>query len=71
MFSKKLNIDIIEKDPKTYYIVKNPEQPPYKITIDKISAIQFILPYADAYLDQKLNLVKDPIGRHDSHNNYY
>ena len=71
MFSKKLNIDIIEKDPKTYYVVKDPNQPPYRITITKESAIKSILPYADAYLDQKLNLIKDPIGRHDSRNDYY
>ena len=71
MFSKHLNFDIIEKRPNTYYVIKDPDEPPYTITNDKTSAIQFILPYADAYLDQKLNLVKDPIGRHDSHNNYY
>ena len=71
MFSKKLNIDIIEKDPETYYVVKDPDQPPYRITITKESAIKFILPYADAYLDQKLGLIKNPIGRHDSRNNYY
>lgn len=71
MFSKHLNFDIIEKRPNTYYVIKDPDEPPYTITIDKTSAIQFILPYADAYLDQKLNLVKDPIGRHDSRNNYY
>ena len=71
MFSKHLNFDIVEKHPNTYYVIKDPEEPPYTITIDKESAIQFILPYADAYLDQKLNLIKDPIGRHDSRNNYY
>ena len=71
MFSKKLNIDIIEKDPKTYYIVKDPEQPPLAIAFDKNDAIEFILPYADAYLNRKLNLIKDPIGRHDNHNDYY
>ena len=71
MFSKKLNIDIIEKNPKTYYIVKDPDQPPLAIAYDKNDAIEFILPYADSYLDQKLNLVKDPIGRHDCQNNYY
>ena len=70
MFSKKLNIDIIEKDPKTYYVVKDPDQPPLAIAFDKNDAIEFILPYADAYLNQKLTLVKNPIGRHD-HNNYY
>ena len=71
MFSKKLNIDIIEKDPKTYYIVKDPDQPPLAIAFDKNDAIEFILPYADAYLNQKLGLIKDPIGRHDNHNEYY
>lgn len=71
MFSKKLNIDIIEKDPKTYYIVKDPDQPPLAIAFDKNDAIEFILPYADAYLNGELNLTKDPIGRHDDHNNYY
>ena len=71
MFSKKLNIDIIEKDPKTYYIVKDPDQPPLAIAFDKNDAIEFILPYADAYLNQKLGLIKDPIGRHDNHNDYY
>ena len=71
MFSKKLNIDIIEKDPKTYYIVKDPDQPPLAIAFDKNDAIEFILPYADAYLNRKLNLIKDPIGRHDNHNDYY
>lgn len=71
MFSKKLNIDIIEKDPKTYYIVKDPDQPPLAITVTRREAIKFILPYADTYLNQKLGLVKDPIGRHDSHNDYY
>ena len=71
MFSKKLNIDIIEKDPKTYYIVKDPDQPPLAIAFDKNDAIEFILPYADAYLNGKLNLTKNPIGRHDSHNDYY
>ena len=70
MFSKKLNFDIVEKDPKTYYIVKDPDQPPLAIAFDKNDAIEFILPYADAYLNQKLTLVKNPIGRHD-HNNYY
>ena len=38
MFSKKLNIDIIEKDPKTYYIVKDPDQPPLAIAFDNIFA---------------------------------
>ena len=71
MFSKKLNIDIIEKDPKTYYIVKDPDQPPLAIAFDKNDAIEFILPYADAYLNQKLGLIKNPIGRHDNHNDYY
>lgn len=71
MFSKKLNIDIIEKDPNTYYVVKDPNDPPLAITVDKNDAIEFILPYADAYLNQKLGLVKDPIGRHDHNNNYY
>ncbi len=71
MFSKKLNIDIIEKDPKTYHIVKDPDQPPLAIAFDKNDAIEFILPYADAYLNGELNLTKDPIGRHDDHNNYY
>lgn len=71
MFSKKLNMDIVEKDPETYYVIKDPDQPPYRITITKESAIKSILPYADAYLNQKLGLVKDPIGRHDSHNDYY
>ena len=71
MFSKKLNIDIIEKDPKTYYIVKDPDQPPLAIAFDKNDAIEFILPYADAYLNGELNLTKDPIGRHDHHNDYY
>ena len=42
MFSKKLNIDIIEKDPKTYYIVKDPDQPPLAIAFDKNDAIEFI-----------------------------
>lgn len=71
MFSKKLNIDIIKKDPKTYYVVKDPDQPPLAITVTRREAIKFILPYADTYLNQKLGLVKDPIGRHDSHNDYY
>ena len=71
MFSKKLNIDIIEKDPKTYYIIKDPDQPPLAIAFDKNDAIEFILPYADAYLNGELNLTKDPIGRHDSRNDYY
>ena len=71
MFSKKLNIDIIEKDPKTYHIVKDPDQPPLAIAFDKNDAIEFILPYADAYLNGELNLTKDPIGRHDDHNDYY
>lgn len=70
MFSKKLNFDIIEKSPKTYYVIKDPDQPPYAITVTKKEAIDYILPYADAYLNQKLTLVKNPIGRHD-HNNYY
>lgn len=71
MFSKKLNFDIIEKDPKTYYVVKDPNQPPYAITVTKKEAIDHILPYADAYLNLELGLVKDPIGRHDNHNDYY
>lgn len=71
MFSKKLNIDIIKKDPNTYYVVKDPNDPPLAITVDKDDAIKFILPYADAYLNQELGLIKDPIGRHDHHNNYY
>lgn len=71
MFSKKLNFNIIEKDPKTYYVVKNPNQPPLAIAFDKNDAIEFILPYADAYLNGELNLTKDPIGRHDHHNDYY
>lgn len=71
MFSKKLNMDIVEKDPETYYVIKDPDQPPYRIAITKESAIKSILPYADAYLNQKLGLVKDPIGRHDHHNDYY
>ena len=71
MFSKKLNFDIIEKSPDTYYVIKDPDQPPLAIAFDKNDAIEFILPYADAYLNQKLGLVKDPIGRHDSHNDYY
>lgn len=71
MFSKKLNFDIVEKDPKTYYVVKNPNQPPYAITVTRRDAIEYILPYADAYLNGELNLTKDPIGRHDKHNDYY
>ena len=71
MFSKKLNFNIIEKDPKTYYVVKNPNQPPYAITVTRRDAIEYILPYADAYLNLELGLVKDPIGRHDHHNDYY
>lgn len=71
MFSKKLNIDIIEKDPKTYYVVKNPNEPPLAITVTRREAIKFILPYADAHLNQELGLIKDPIGRHDSRNDYY
>lgn len=71
MFSKKLNIDIIEKDPKTYHVVKNPNEPPLAITVSKDDAIEFILTYADTYLNQKLGLVKDPIGRHDHNNDYY
>ena len=71
MFSKKLNFDIIEKNPKTYYIIKDPNQPPLAIAFDKNDAIEFILPYADAYLNRELGLIKDPIGRHDSHNDYY
>jgi len=71
MFSKKLNFDIIEKDPKTYYVVKDPNQPPYAITVTLRDAIEYILPYADAYLNGELNLTKDPIGRHDKHNDYY
>lgn len=71
MFSKKLNIDIIEKDPNTYYVVKNPNDPPLAITVTRREAIEFILPYANTYLNQKLGLIKDPIGRHDHHNDYY
>lgn len=71
MFSKKLNFDIIEKNPKTYYVIKDPSQPPYAITVTKKEAIDYILPYADAYLNLELGLVKDPIGRHDHHNDYY
>lgn len=71
MFSKKINFDIIEKSPDTYYVIKDPDQPPYRITITKEAAIKSILPYADAYLNQKLSLIKDPIGRHDSRNDYY
>lgn len=71
MFSKKLNFDIIEKNPKTYYVIKDPSQPPYAITVTKKEAINYILPYADAYLNLELGLVKDPIGRHDHHNDYY
>lgn len=71
MFSKKLNFDIVEKDPKTYHVVKNPNQPPYAITVTLRDAIEYILPYADAYLNGELNLTKDPIGRHDNHNDYY
>ena len=71
MFSKKLNFDIIQKDPNTYYVVKDPNQPPYAITVTLRDAIDYILPYADAYLNGELNLIKDPIGRHDSHNDYY
>lgn len=71
MFSKKLNIDIIEKDPNTYYVVKNPNDPPLAITVTRREAIEFILPYANAYLNQELGLIKDPIGRHDHHNDYY
>lgn len=71
MFSKKLNFDIIEKDPKTYYVVKDPNQPPYAITVTRRDAIEYILPYADAYLNGELGLIKDPIGRHDSRNDYY
>ena len=71
MFSKKLNFDIIQKDPNTYYVVKDPNQPPLAIAFDKNDAIEFILPYADTYLNQELGLIKDPIGRHDDHNDYY
>ena len=71
MFSKKLNFDIIEKSPDTYYVIKDPDQPPLAITVTRREAIEFILPYADAYLNQKLTLVKNPMGRHDSHNDYY
>lgn len=71
MFSKKLNIDIIKKDPNTYYVVKNPNDPPLAITVTRREAIEFILPYANAYLNQELGLIKDPIGRHDHHNDYY
>lgn len=71
MFSKKLNFDIIEKDPNTYYVIKDPEQPPYAITVTKRDAIDYILPYADAYLNGELGLIKDPIGRHDRNNDYY
>ena len=71
MFSKKLNFDIVEKNPKTYYVIKDPNQPPYAITVTKKEAIDYILPYADAYLNLELGLVKDPIGRHDHHNDYY
>ena len=71
MFSKKLNFDIIEKDHDTYYVIKDPSQPPYAITVTKREAIEYILPYADAYLNGELNLTKDPIGRHDHHNDYY
>ena len=71
MFSKKLNFDIIEKNPKTYYVIKDPNQPPYAITVTLRDAIEYILPYADAYLNGELNLTKDPIGRHDQHNDYY
>jgi hypothetical protein len=71
MFSKKLNFDIIEKGPKTYHVVKDPNQPPYAITVTLRDAIDYILPYADAYLNGKLNLTKDPFGRHDNHNDYY
>lgn len=71
MFSKKLNFDIIQKDPNTYYVVKDPNQPPYAITVTLRDAIDYILPYADAYLNGELNLIKGPIGRHDSHNDYY
>lgn len=71
MFSKKLNIDIIEKDPNTYYVVKNPNDPPLAITVTRREAIEFILPYTNTYLNQELGLIKDPIGRHDHHNDYY
>lgn len=71
MFSKKLNIDIIEKDPNTYYVIKNPNDPPLAITVTRREAIEFILPYANTYLNQELGLIKDPIGRHDHHNDYY
>ena len=71
MFSKKLNFDIVEKDPNTYYVIKDPNKPPYAITVTKRDAIEYILPFADAYLNGELGLVKDPIGRHDNHNDYY
>ena len=71
MFSKKLNFDIVEKDPNTYYVVKDPNQPPYAITVTKREAIEYILPFADAYLNGELGLIKDPIGRHDRNNDYY
>ena len=71
MFSKKLNFDIVEKDPKTYYVIKDPNKPPYAITVTKRDAIEYILPYADAYLNGELGLIKDPIGRHDRNNDYY
>lgn len=71
MFSKKLNFDIVEKDPNTYYVVKDPNQPPYAITVTKREAIEYILPFADAYLNRELGLIKDPIGRHDRNNDYY
>lgn len=71
MFSKKLNIDIIKKDPNTYYVVKDTNQPPLAITVTRRDAIDYILPYTDTYLNGELNLTKDPIGRHDDHNNYY
>lgn len=71
MFSKKLNFDIVEKDPNTYYVIKDPNKPPYAITVTRREAIEYILPFADAYLNGELGLIKDPIGRHDSHNDYY
>lgn len=71
MFSKKLNFDIVEKDPNTYYVIKDPNKPPYAITVTKRDAIEYILPYADAYLNGELGLIKDPIGRHDRNNDYY
>ena len=71
MFSKKLNFDIVEKDPNTYYVIKDPNKPSYAITVTKRDAIEYILPYADAYLNGELGLIKNPIGRHDRNNDYY